>query len=254
MPKLKIPQAINQLNRLLKAHIGSDGSAHLTATKTSNGFLSASDKIRYDGAVGERILIDAGGDILTLEPGKYQGIKLQNSAIPETNSTYQNIDVSIGQTLNGDTLLTRKMYRIQTTLDGKIWERSIHQNGADTGWRQVVLKELLWSGTFKSGSITLPKALSVFETIKVEYTEGNAGYRVEEFGIRTEFNLSAINVSNGVGTVGGEISECRITISGSVLTIAHNRKLSLNFANSPAGGGDITETEAITISKIWGLV
>ncbi|PLW58956.1 hypothetical protein [Lactococcus lactis] len=250
--KANVKEMITSLYRALKNHIGSGGSAHSVATATTNGFLSAEDKVKYDGASGDLVYIEPGIDVLTLPSGKYQGYSLVNTPLSDTNSTIVNIEVYQGTRPTND--LKRKFFIFTTTVDGRKWTRAIHQNGHDTGWMDLEQSLLLFQGAFSEGNLTLPKSLSEFRKLKVEYTESNAGYRIAEFYIRSEFNLEVTNVGNESGTALAEMAECRVTLLDSKLTIAHNRKISMNFAVSPAGGGDIIESKAITISKIWGIL
>jgi hypothetical protein len=243
---------VKSLYRAIKGHVGAGGNAHAVATANTNGFLSAADKVKYDGGSGELVYIGSGVDILGLSAGGYQGYNLVNSPLSATNSAFINVEVYEGKVVNSD--LKRKFFVATTTVDGRKWTRAVHQSGHDSGWLEMEQNTLLFSGAFSEGSITLPRPLSEFKRLKVEFTENNAGYRISEFYIRTEFSLEVTNLGNEKGTALGEMSECRVTLLDSQLTIAHNRKISMNFAVSPAGGGDIIESKAITISKIWGIL
>lgn len=247
--KLNLENTLTSIYRVLKSHIGSGSQAHLPATRYNAGFLSAEDKIKYDGANGRRIYIGRGVDILTLDEGRYDGYSLLNTPLSDTDASMVNVDVSWGTNAG----LVRKQIRVQRSHDGKTWELEIHQNGVSSGWRIIERKKLIWSGTAKNPGtvIKLSDELSKFTSLEIEYSDTKTGNRIVKYAIYTTITLQSTNMSNASGSSTVEWFEIMCELDVDKMTINRNRRLTFGFISSLL---DISEAAEMTIYKVYGCI
>ncbi|MFB8539418.1 hypothetical protein [Enterococcus thailandicus] len=247
--KLNLENTLTSIYRVLKSHIGSGSQAHLPATRYNAGFLSAEDKIKYDGANGRRIYIGGGVDILTLDEGRYDGYSLLNTPLSDTDASMVNVDVSWGSNAG----LVRKQIRVQRSHDGKTWELDIHQSGDPMGWRVVEKKTELWSGTATAAgtTITLSEKLSKFTSLEIQYSDTKTGNRIVKYPIYTTITLQSTNMSNASGSSTVEWFEIMCELDVDKITINHNRRLTFGFSSSLL---DISEAAEMTIYKVYGCI
>ncbi|WP_376175544.1 hypothetical protein [Enterococcus thailandicus] len=249
MKKKNLRGTITQLIATLTSHVGAGDSAHSAATSSNAGFLSAKDKIRYDRASGQRAYLAGGADILTLEPGHYDGYSFLNSPLSETDASMVSVDVTVGNNAG----LTRKQIVFQRSHDGKTWEMVIHQNGVSSGWRIIERKKLIWSGTAKNSGtvIKLSDELSKFTSLEIEYSDTKTGNRIVKYPIYTTITLQSTNMSNASGSSTVEWFEIMCELDVDKITINHNRRLTFGFSSSLL---DISEAAEMTIYKVYGCI
>lgn len=260
--ELNLDQAIAEISRRLKRHIGSNGTAHLPVSKDFAGFMTPEMLNQHNELFVKRIRVPDGTDILSLKPGYYEGSRFLNHPLqPSTKTTWlSNVDVKFSD--NG-----RKQFKIIDNMTGAVWERTIHSGGdpasGSQDWARVYREQTLWKGNSKLAdpvSLALPLAYDDgglrYAMIKVVYqTEyGNYGWAV---GTSNGVTINASNVNNDstdeVTTV--NISEAQMYFNNAKTAyLSYNRSIAIYTTSDSSNPKMSIEDSVINVREIIGVV
>ncbi|WP_251951395.1 hypothetical protein [Pediococcus acidilactici] len=202
--KLSIDKSVTEMERKFKEHIGSNGDSHLPVTEDAPGFVPVEMFKQHQQLFHQRVRITKSGtDILTLEPGYYEGSQLINhpaTTNPQDKTTWiSNIDVIPG----GD---GRKFIQITDNVTGYRWYRTVHTGGdvsSGTGaWVKSEGYEILWSGNSTladpvklASPLTDSTGTSRYDGILVDY-ETTSSQHNRCYGSRYSVKINTTNVND----------------------------------------------------------
>lgn len=207
--KLNLDKTIFEIKRKLKAHIGSNGNAHLPVSDDVNGFMTSKEHKQLEQIFENRKFID-GANIYTLPNGAYAGINMLNHPIYPDGVTsagwYCFIDVTSSIEGNG-----RKLITVHDSINGARYHRVVDKSGdGDTGtkyWIKDVSEIVLWSGN---------SALDNPVTLTADIKNGD----VNNFdSIYALFATSTGNINRSYGTISGGITINALNNAGSGFSI-----------------------------------
>lgn len=255
--ELNLDKAIAEIARRLKAHIGSNGDAHLPVTTDANGFMTSAMLDQFNMLYKNRIRQPDNTDILKLQPGFYEGSKWLNHPITPTTPTTWISSITVTQGTDG-----RKQIWLQDNITGYTWSRTIHTGGDPASgsgdWMRLYQYEVLWSG---SSPLTEPVTLtnpvyddagSRYSSIRVTYQGTNSH---QAFGTRYGVNAQALNPSGIQGTIKFEVQESKVrfptpTTAQVTYSMGHVYNVKSTTDNTIVGS---TSDSRITITEIAGL-
>lgn len=258
--KLSIDKATFEIERSLKKHIGSNGKSHLPADADNDGYMP-SDLFKKSVELFRETPYLYGKDILALEPGCYVGSHFKNHPIGgETPTTWISY-VDIKNKGEG-----RKEITVADSISGNLWRRTIHTGGdvtTGTGtWARYYGLVLLWDGSSKlDAAVNLANSLyddnnsTKYPTIAVRY-QTDAGNNGIAFGNPSGVIIDTVNANNDDTVLTADIFEAEV-IFPTHTTAKMKYNTHTNFYTMESTGNAAymqSQTAAINIKKIWGLV
>lgn len=258
--KLNLDQTIFEIKRKLKAHIGSNGAAHLPVSDDAAGFMSVEEHKQLKQLFNGRQWCPDGTDILTLEAGFYEGAKFINHPVKGSDETSWISIVDVYSGLDG-----RRLIRVTDNMQGFTWYRTIHTGGdPNTGtgnWVRLHGEVVLWEGFSKlNNAVTLAHAIvasdgtDYYDNIKVVYQtdEGDFGFA---YGSKHGVTISATNNNDDASVVAPSIYEAQLSFPTSQTAIV-NRNVNINFYQASNTGNAAymhSLAGSINIVKIVGV-
>lgn len=174
---LTLKEALNMLFQTSREHIGAGDDAHLAADSEHNGFMTSGQYVKFVETSGKRTHLDAGADVFTLQPGRYEGAGIVNAP----NQGLTEIDVSIGD--DG-----RKQILLWESFSGRLWSYTWHSTGSilNFGWMVIPRKKTLWSGSVHAigTTLTMSDSLALFTYLNVEFSNSSGGVIIQKIPIR----------------------------------------------------------------------
>lgn len=264
--ELNLDQAIAEISRRLKRHIGSNGTAHLPVSKDFAGFMTpellsevSTMWPQHNQLFVQRIRPEPNTDVLSLSPGFYEGDKFINHPLQPTVPTtwFSNVTVTAGN--NG-----RKQILVQDNITGYMWVRTIHSGGeiasGTNAWLRFETQETLWQGSASGGSLTLNSPLidstgvDRYSRVFVEYTT-TTGQHNRSYGNRYDVTINDSNLDND-GVASATIFEAKVEFTSSTTAVIR-RNLAINFYN-PNTTDNLASMKSVTdvnvqITRIVGV-
>lgn len=143
----KLEYDLKALQLLLNNHIGDGGNAHTLSEDGLAGFLSSEEKFMILNSSGRRTWV-TGLDFNTIAPGRYEGNKMKNGPISETNDGVLEFDVSEGA--NG-----RKQIFCTKSSSGQNWTKIVHSNGSvSQNWTTTAKSQFRFERLEPSSNLT----------------------------------------------------------------------------------------------------
>lgn len=202
--ELNLDQAIAEISRGLKRHIGSNGTAHLPVSEDQSGFMTPELLVEHNTVFKKRTNIgdSAGTDILTLPVGNYAGsywINHPSSAkATDINTTYAYVSVIPSSTDS------RRFIVLVEAASGRIWTRTVNDTyEVNNKWSKMEQYATLWKG---SSELTSPVTLSRpvrndsgalnFSEVKVKFITGSNTIEIKPISLDVG-NINSTNVVDG---------------------------------------------------------
>ncbi|AXN35457.1 hypothetical protein DT351_03410 [Latilactobacillus curvatus] len=259
--KLNLDQTIFEFGRKLKAHIGSNDTAHLPVSDDVNGFMTAVEHRQVQQIFNGRIGLDEETDILTLAPGFYVGYKLINHPGAITSDTPATWIAEVNVTSAND---GRKLIEVIDNFTGYRWYRTIHTGGdistGTGGWVRQEGEVTLWSGYSKlTSAVTLDQPLvsdtgsSYYIKIRVYYTTdyGQTGYAE---GTNKRVIIDCTNLNDDVNIPSPDMLEADLEFpTTSTARVVRNKRTNFYRSHTDTIAHIKAESGAINITKIVGV-
>lgn len=266
--ELNLDQAIAEISRRLKRHIGSNGTAHLPVSKDFAGFMTpellsevSTMWPQHNSLFSKRIGLSDGVDILSLKPGYYEGAKMLNHPLQPTTPTgwFSNVDVKYG----GD---GRKQFVLRDSITGKMWYRTIHTGGNVTSGTGAWVRQRgyveLWNGSSTlSSAVTLAAPLkdangnNNYDEIEVVYLTqtGNYGHAYGSVGGVT---INPFNNNNANNISALNFYETQLTFPTNTTAKLYSSTMTEMYRGETDASAQMRladDKSTITIYKIWGI-
>lgn len=236
MSELNQREAFAALENKVNSHLGSNGEkAHLPADIDRSGFMTPEHILNLDKlneemprALGNRVKIADGTDILTLPPGHYAGANLINSTLAQGDGSLLMIDV----TKLDD---THVQIRELVSAIGEEYFRVIHNDNKGS-WGVIRRYVKLFEGYIgdEGTEFTLAEPIENYAYMRVLVDNGASHQMVHEVRIEADTAITDTNAFSYSG-VGFTISKMIISLSGTSGRITRNVAMTaINSTNTEA--------------------
>lgn len=229
MKNSEIYDVVRKLKAQLDEHIGSNGSAHLDATRDTSGFLSADDKYLLDGRGSYASGLDStkSYDVLTLDFGLYINRNFTNAPSSVDNSICMVRVEGWG---------SYKFITFYWLSAGWTFTRSIYST-IDSGWQDgrswaAMTLNSGYTGNIQARKIPFGNSAIVEIRIDIKMDISNSGLNVVTTLPSTYRFASGLNVT---AILTGAVGTSNAT-AGCILHSAGD----LNIYRDQAMGGDLT--------------
>ncbi|MEE6669702.1 hypothetical protein [Pediococcus acidilactici] len=248
--KLGLTEAVQKLATVLDAHIGSGVNAHTPVSRYQAGFMTRNLLLKLYETAGKRTYIGGGKDIMTLEPGKYYGLKYKNGPLATDDDALVTVDVNEIEGI-GKQIIVIKSYT------GQVYLYTQHTNNAGTNynapsvWTAIPRLATLWEGSMTTVGTNFTLADSIVKYTRLIFTintNNGAFYDVTTPAVGNTFKINAVQHQNS--NLGMNNFEVTLNINGDSGSIAKN----VSDAYNQGTAGPVAASNLASIRKIVGVV
>ena len=266
--KLSVDKAVIEMGGKLKEHAGSNGISsdglpvHLPVDTDNNGFATVKMFKEHQQLFEHRLRIPSGTDILTLEPGYYEGSGLLNhpaTTKPDELTTWiSNVKVEDG---DGG----RKEITVMDSMAGLLWKRTIHTGGASTSgsgaWIQYHGLVTLWNGYSKltkaidlNGDVHNNDGTNKYRNIMVQYMTDTRQTGLA-LGTINGVLINHINLNDNPKKMSPDLYEAELIFPTSTTAkLSRNKRINFYTHTNDATTYMQSMAGAINVQKIMGVL
>jgi hypothetical protein len=263
--KLSVDKSVIELGRKQKQHIGSNGvdsdglPVHLPVDADNDGFMPVKAYKEHQQLFEHRLRIPAGTDILTLDPGYYEGSGLINHPNSTTKTTWiSNVDVIAGE--DG-----RRVITVFDNISAPLWRRTIHTGGDPAsgtgGWARYYGFYTLWRGnSMLTKPVTLSNSLrNDNNSIKYPYIlvryKTNTGDTGVALGDINRVIINSMNLNNNLKVASPDFREAELSFPTSTTAkVIRNKRTNIYMHDNDSTAHMQVMDGVISILEIVGVL
>lgn len=237
-----LKKTVALMQRTLTEHIGGGGEkAHYRGNLYSPGFMYPEDIKNLNQALGGRVKIPDGTDILTLPPGHYAGANLLNSTLNDGDSSILMIDV---EALDDTHVQIKEL----VSYWGYVFYRIVHNKTAGP-WSKSNTNVMLFDGYIGDAGtkFTLSDSIARYAYLRILIDNGKDHQMVHEVRAGATIALTDTNAFTSSG-IGFDVSKMILSLSGTSGVITNNVAMSVINSTTSAA------TSTLKLKRIEGII